>query len=534
MNRNFYLTPLLCVFLVWVLLCAGCDEQSLYDPEGDIDTDRALDDDSDTAEDLKNITPSCVRYVDPEIAEPGDARSWEGAAQTVEAALERLPLETDPRECEIWVKGENVSVPNGTAAKIVEGFSGSEVSRSPLKRVALKEDSHPRRFTIRASRKHPDDTSKKANVPEQFEAHALPSLQRATSGDFTSLKVGQSHGATYFNYNNTGYNYLTMGSNDKTYFRTYNGSGGYAYKMTLLANGNLGIGTTSPASKLDVRGSLRANYNNNTTSYLGRTALGYISGFSDYAGLAHLDNNNTTEYALIQYHDGSTFLNSAYNKHLRLRINNQTKLMVYRNGNIGIGTGDAAPGAKLEVAGGGIWVNRGATGTSIVGRTVFDSDMDWWSIGHEDLDIDTQYALRQSNLGSTSLNGTSLHLRAGGINQVAVYQNMITVLADNANFMGDISTKKLTAEEIVVEGGTADYVFDDDYHLMSLENVEAYIKENHHLPNIPNQEEVSASGKNIGETQTRLLEKIEELTLHLIAQNKRIKALESKNSSCGQ
>jgi len=67
----------------------------------------------------------------------------------------------------------------------------------------------------------------------------------------------------------------------------------------------------------------------------------------------------------------------------------------------------------------------------------------------------------------------------------------------------------------------ADYVFLKDYALMPLNDLENYIKENGHLPNIPKAEEVVKEGVDLGEMNSKLLEKIEELTLHTIELNKK-------------
>jgi hypothetical protein len=87
---------------------------------------------------------------------------------------------------------------------------------------------------------------------------------------------------------------------------------------------------------------------------------------------------------------------------------------------------------------------------------------------------------------------------------------------------------KMRAEEIEVSlsTGWADYVFAEDYKLNSLEEVEAYITKNNHLPNVPSEKEVKEEGINLGEMDAVLLRKIEELTLYIIEQDKRIKELE--------
>lgn len=73
-----------------------------------------------------------------------------------------------------------------------------------------------------------------------------------------------------------------------------------------------------------------------------------------------------------------------------------------------------------------------------------------------------------------------------------------------------------------------DYVFDKSYELMPLASVEKYIKENKHLPNVPSATEIQDSEISVGDMNAILLKKIEELTLYIIEQEKRIKELEMK------
>lgn len=86
---------------------------------------------------------------------------------------------------------------------------------------------------------------------------------------------------------------------------------------------------------------------------------------------------------------------------------------------------------------------------------------------------------------------------------------------------------KAIMEEVHVEvsGAWPDYVFDDDYDLMDLEDTERYIKENGHLPEMPSADEVKDQGINLGQMNMDLLRKVEELTLHIIEQQKQIDAL---------
>jgi hypothetical protein len=85
------------------------------------------------------------------------------------------------------------------------------------------------------------------------------------------------------------------------------------------------------------------------------------------------------------------------------------------------------------------------------------------------------------------------------------------------------------AEEVIVSSTGADYVFQPGYHLSSLGEVSAYIKENHHLPGVPSAAEMRTNGLSLGETQVKLLAKVEELTLHMIEADDRNSRLERQN-----
>ena len=92
--------------------------------------------------------------------------------------------------------------------------------------------------------------------------------------------------------------------------------------------------------------------------------------------------------------------------------------------------------------------------------------------------------------------------------------------------------KGILAERVRVAVSTsskwADYVFAPDYELMTLHQVETFINENNHLPNVPSAEEIVDSGIDMAEMAAKQMEKIEELTLYIIDANKRIEKLEEE------
>lgn len=90
---------------------------------------------------------------------------------------------------------------------------------------------------------------------------------------------------------------------------------------------------------------------------------------------------------------------------------------------------------------------------------------------------------------------------------------------------------KIIADEVEIKVNKgADFVFEPDYKLPRLSDVENHIRENKHLPDIPSEKEMIKNGVNINEMQIKLLQKIEELTLYVIEQNKKIEKLEENNN----
>jgi len=87
----------------------------------------------------------------------------------------------------------------------------------------------------------------------------------------------------------------------------------------------------------------------------------------------------------------------------------------------------------------------------------------------------------------------------------------------------------IQAKQVLVNTGWSDYVFARNYRLKPLSEVASYIKTNGHLPDIPSAKEVEAKGVNLGDMQSKLLAKVEELTLHMIEEHDRNDRLERQN-----
>ncbi len=164
------------------------------------------------------------------------------------------------------------------------------------------------------------------------------------------------------------------------------------------------------------------------------------------------------------------------------------------------------------------------------GRTLLieRDNADSWLTFHDPNDYWYSFGIDRSNGGMLSLNYggdlTSTHF---------VMDNNGNIGLGTANPLGWrlAVNGNIRAKEVKVETSWADFVFEKGYALPSLEEVEAHIKEKGHLKDIPSAAEVSENGIQLGEMNSKLLQKIEELTLYLIQQNKTIEELTKQKNT---
>jgi len=231
--------------------------------------------------------------------------------------------------------------------------------------------------------------------------------------------------------------------------------------------------------------------------------------------------------------------------------NEDCKMMVDKNGNIGIGT--VVPGTQFNINQGSfpsynasdkvltistttvpvLELARPINGTTVGNRigAIYFTNLQGQSDAHRQV-----AAIWAENGGGTQyplLTGGRLvfmtKASAAGVQSKMVFteQGNLGIGTEDTQGYKLAVAGQMIAERIKVElqGSWPDYVFADDYKLPPLAEVAAYLKENKHLPDMPAAEEVQKNGLDVGEMNKQLLKKVEELTLYLLKQDEKIQQL---------
>jgi len=143
---------------------------------------------------------------------------------------------------------------------------------------------------------------------------------------------------------------------------------------------------------------------------------------------------------------------------------------------------------------------------------------------------DANLVIQGNNQQAYWLTGTNGMLRIGGNGGTEPSTGVLNIdMNGNSAFGGNTSANyklnvwgSLRANQVTVNTTGADFVFEPSYRLPSLREVENYIRANHHLPDVAPAKQMQAEGVNLGDNQTLLLQKVEELTLYIIQQDKKI------------
>lgn len=281
-----------------------------------------------------------------------------------------------------------------------------------------------------------------------------------------------------------------------------------------------GLNMTVNSSHNTVIGnSAGALINGNENALFGSLAGRYISA----TGLTSLVNGNGL--TLLGYRtsasEGLTNA-SAIGYQAQVTANNA---LILGNTAVNVGIGVTAPSAKLEL-------NSTTAGVS--------------SLKFTQLTANTTAGVANGKALSVDASGNVILVPAGQVSGASYWNlnttnNNITNSNTGCVVIGTTITKFPTGYKLFVEGGImterlkvavknaanwADYVFADTYRLRPLNEVAQHIAQYKHLPDVPSAQEVVNNGLDLAENQAKLLQKIEELTLYVIEQDKQIKQLQ--------
>lgn len=274
-------------------------------------------------------------------------------------------------------------------------------------------------------------------------------------------------------------------------------------RFLVKADGKVGIGTTSPGVGTSPDTNLKLQVNGGVTLSSGSK----LSLDQNYYVHAYLQFESSIPTARFKHY-------GYYGQ--RFDDNGGTRMVIQQGGNVGIGT--IAPSEKLEINGNVIFNNAGSANTHI-------------RLGHD------------INDAIIADNRTDKHYGGGYFFRVhdesLTHKYRDVMMLSESGKVG-IGTAKMGEHRLAVEGSIgarkvkvelttwSDFVFEKDYNLPTLQEVATHIAEKGHLKDIPSAKEVAENGIFLGEMNAKLLQKIEELTLYAIQQEKKIQQQEEK------
>ncbi|TKG87808.1 hypothetical protein EYV94_27940 [Puteibacter caeruleilacunae] len=215
------------------------------------------------------------------------------------------------------------------------------------------------------------------------------------------------------------------------------------------------------------------------------------------------------------------------------QVGNSDSPIYYNNGNVGIGI--AEPNAQLVVGNyfgtiiSGCSAGRGVVGSNLAvyqggenhgklytpythtnGHGYCGIDFEWGKI--------TFHAQRGNTTADQLVSSPQMYIHWSG---------KVGIGTTSPDYLLDVNGTMRAKEVKVNLNEGPDYVFEDDYDLKSLEEVDQFVKERKHLPDVPSAKQMEKEGIGLAEMNKLLLQKVEELTLYTIKQEKEIAGLKS-------
>lgn len=330
------------------------------------------------------------------------------------------------------------------------------------------------------------------------------------------------------------------------WYNHQNSNGWYDMKTPEYFYGNFGITTKNPKRNLHITG-VQPGYNVPNFPFLSDAAgirIDYIKSNGQYNGMmpakfADLQTPSLSDYSLYTSWDLLAKENRFSIDHV-LGGESIERFTILDNGNVGLNISN--PDADFQIyrdgfahmkmqgygttfetmtVGGNGWGGPHSYQGDILMRTLGGGRNMIFSTGS---DFETGSSHNESFIFSTN-NKALMIIKDNGKVAIGTSNTPSTAGGKNISNYNLFVEGGILTEEVRVNSGWADYVFEDNYQLKSLNEVAAYINENGHLPNVPSAEQVQAEGFGVAEMTKIQQEKIEELTLYLIKQQEQIEQL---------
>ena len=268
----------------------------------------------------------------------------------------------------------------------------------------------------------------------------------------------------------------------------------------------VGIGITSPTERLHINNGALKIGNSSSASDRNKNLLKFGNG--NYVTIGEWEADNMLSFKASKYN--------------------------FTNGNVGIGVSN--PQYKLDING------KVLLHSDVNGRSYFHWDSHTLIMGAPvgTYAVSKLYLMSGGSSTGSLYSEIKLFTANGENNQVAKIKlntmencwintpGYIGIGTENPQHKLDVRGAIRANEIYVNQANGADFVFDKDYNLRPLSEVNAYIQQNQHLPEIPSAKEMQENGVNMNELQIQLLQKVEELTLYIIQQEKEIQELKNQ------
>lgn len=368
--------------------------------------------------------------------------------------------------------------------------------------------------------------STNANLSEQLYVHGS-ALFRPRNLDGANLSYMANSRYMLMGWNRSRsrgeFNFISnreLGSAGGFSFSDLDNAGQETLLMFMKGNGNIGIGHNNPTQLLHLKTTANDVIQLESTGTAATLSMKFKN--ADYEWAMRQNGGDQNQFQIRDVNKG------------------QNRLSIDTDGNVGIGI--SSPDEKLHVENGKLLVSNSSTVNTVseIRKTIDDAVQ--FDITHgAGLSNEQKYTLGTNSNREFIIRNLTFNVgSAGDILRVDESNNNVALVPTNGAV--GIGTTSLSTHKLAVEGTIGsrevkvemtaweDRVFKENYDLNTLEEVESFISENQHLPNIPSEEEVLENGIYLGDMNAKLLRKIEELTLYMIELNKQVQSQQDEIS----